>query len=184
MAKLKALQKQCEVLAEENEEAEKQLRMAREKEHELTLQLEEQTLRNEARHSRRWMPTACEEALRGAAGASLADEFQDMEGGEDREDNESEVHEDKSQEGDAAMAKIETLQLELENAKAVATKERQQVEERLATSEAQAAKEIQQLQEKLEAAKAETAAALQQKETLQEHLQAVRSSRCCRNARR
>lgn len=172
VAKLKALQKQCEVLAEENEEAEKQLRMARTKEHELTLQLEEQTLRNEARHSRRWMPTACEEALR-AAGASLADEFQDMEGGEDREDNESEVHEDKSQEGDAAMAKIETLQLELENAKAVATKERQQVEERLATSEAQAAKEIQQLQEKLEAAKAETAAALQQKETLQEHLQAV-----------
>jgi hypothetical protein len=29
---------------------------------------------SQARHSRRWMPTACEEALR-AAGASLADEL-------------------------------------------------------------------------------------------------------------
>lgn len=38
-------------------------------------QLEEQTLRGEARQSRRnWMPTACEEALRTAAGASLAEE--------------------------------------------------------------------------------------------------------------
>eukprot|EP00435_Cladocopium_sp_Y103_P069815 s115_g34.t1 len=172
VAKLKALQKQCDLLMEENQEAENQLRMARTKEHELTLQLEEQTLRNEARHSRRnWMPTACEEALRSAAGASLADEFQDMEG---EEEDELELQEDKSQGGDAAsMAKVETLQLELENAKAVATRERQQIEERLATSEAEAAKEIQQLQERLEAAKAETAAAVQQKEILQEHLQAV-----------
>eukprot|EP00434_Breviolum_minutum_P024566 symbB.v1.2.021701.t1/scaffold1891.1/size97027/6 len=177
-AKLKALQKQWDILVQQNRQAEEELHNAKTKERELTFQLEQQTLRNEVRHStQNWMP-ASEEALRNAAPQpSLADEFQDMEG-EQEEEGENEDRSE-SEKGDLqnqsyqAQARIETLQFELQSVQAGATKEIHQLKERYDASQAESTKEIKELQEKLAATKAEAAAAVQEHETLQEQTQAV-----------
>ncbi|CAE7589753.1 unnamed protein product [Symbiodinium sp. CCMP2456] len=169
-SKCKVLQERLQVMAEENDKTERELQVAKAKQRDLTFQLEEQALRNKARNQRKWMPTACEEALHSAAErASLADEFQNMDEESEVVDESKEMEEVDGEEGDAedaeedtqgkvdASIEVQSLREELaaakadaESSKEVASLLQQQSEE----AKDAAAKQIQALQEQLAAAKA------------------------------
>ncbi|CAE7249220.1 unnamed protein product [Symbiodinium sp. CCMP2592] len=127
-SKCKVLQERLQVMAEENDKTERELQVAKAKQRDLTFQLEEQALRNKARNQRKWMPTACEEALHSAAErASLADEFQNMDDESEVVDESKEMEEVDGEEGDTeedtqgkvdASIEVQSLREELAAAKA------------------------------------------------------------------
>ncbi|CAJ1406615.1 unnamed protein product [Effrenium voratum] len=156
----KVLLEKFEMVQEEHDKTEKQLQLAKAKERDLEFQLEEQALRGKARSGRKWMPTACEEALRSAAGTSLADEFEGMgmleEGSEDGDGGE-EVSQAEAQESpESQESQASALRRELEEAQAAAARQAKDLEAAAAAAEAN--KEVSQaLQLELDAAKAEAA---------------------------
>jgi len=195
-SKCKVLQERLQVMAEENDKTERELQVAKAKQRDLTFQLEEQALRNKARNQRKWMPTACEEALHSAAErASLADEFQNMDDESEVVDESKEMEEVDGEEGhteeDAqgkvdASIEVQSLREELaaakadaESSKEVATLLQQQSEE----AKDAAAKQMQALQEQLATAKADVesskqAAAHRQQQAQDVEVAASRQTHC------